>query len=328
MNSLTVIIPTFRRHRSLQRTLESLLRAERSGIDLEIIVVDNAVDEPTRSVVEGFSNRLPLRYLTEEKPAKSNALNRAIRWADLKELVAVIDDDITVDPGWFQGVIAISNRWPEAGFYTGRTLVAFPQEDVPSWARKKTLLWGWAFSALDYGDEEGCFHPHQWAVGGHFWFRTEVLPDGYDFAEYDDPAGEPVFMLRLQQLGYGGVYASDAVAWHHIQPELLELESLRKRAYRIGRFLVSSRVIALGDATAKIRRLRKHPLAGYVFCGLAAAASRILYFACRMVSFRDDMLLKSYELLLRVGAYDQYLAYLSDALLRKSGPLGRRDHAN
>jgi glycosyltransferase involved in cell wall biosynthesis len=120
---ITVILCTYNRCESLKRALDSaaaLVLPE--YISWEIVVVDNNSTDHTRRVVEECCSRYPerLRYVFEPCPGKSNALNTGIREAR-GEIVAFVDDDVTVEPKWLQNLTAAlhNGAWAGAG---GRTL--------------------------------------------------------------------------------------------------------------------------------------------------------------------------------------------------------------
>ena len=74
--SITVLIPTYNKAK-VRETLEALTRVERTGIDCSIVIIDNNCTDNTAEVVKEYQTRLPVCYLSEPRPGKSCALNRA-----------------------------------------------------------------------------------------------------------------------------------------------------------------------------------------------------------------------------------------------------------
>ena len=74
---LSVLIATRDRAGSLARTLDSLVAQEISGLDWELLVVDNGSSDETPAVLARFAKTLPLFALAELRPGKNRALNRA-----------------------------------------------------------------------------------------------------------------------------------------------------------------------------------------------------------------------------------------------------------
>jgi glucosyl-dolichyl phosphate glucuronosyltransferase len=131
--TITVILCTYNRCQSLSKALESVAASEMPGSAVwEVLVVDNNSHDQTRAVVEDFSRRQPgrFRYLFESKPGKSHALNAGIREAH-GDILAFIDDDVTVERNWLGSLTAPldGNAWAGTG---GRIL---PEKDFspPAW---------------------------------------------------------------------------------------------------------------------------------------------------------------------------------------------------
>src|SRR5262249_25049976 len=131
--NITVILCTYNRCESLERTLQSIARSSMpSSATWEILVVDNKSTDATRAVVERFCQSHPLhfRYLYEPKPGKSNALNAGIREAQ-GDVFAFLDDDVVVEANWLQNLTTPlqSGEWAGAG---GRIV---PDQDFkpPRW---------------------------------------------------------------------------------------------------------------------------------------------------------------------------------------------------
>ncbi|HEX9960470.1 MAG TPA: glycosyltransferase, partial [Pyrinomonadaceae bacterium] len=83
---LNVIIPTYNRAASLEKTLLSLAKAELPR-DFEVVVTvvnNNSTDETAQAVeaMRGAFTDKKLEYLFEEKQGRSCALNTGIKKAD------------------------------------------------------------------------------------------------------------------------------------------------------------------------------------------------------------------------------------------------------
>ncbi|MFQ5668776.1 MAG: glycosyltransferase family 2 protein [Candidatus Binatia bacterium] len=93
--TICVVIPTRNRPDTLAACLGSL-QALRQKPE-EIVVVDNAPQSPaTRRVVEDFQT---VRYVAESRPGSSAARNTGVHHSS-GNIVAFLDDDETVHPGW------------------------------------------------------------------------------------------------------------------------------------------------------------------------------------------------------------------------------------
>src|SRR5580658_9941527 len=103
---ITVVICTYNRSDSLAAALNTLAGSilPRS-VEWEVLVVDNNSSDRTHEVVEALSHLHPgrFRYLFEPRPGKSYALNAGIGQAR-GDIVAFMDDDVSVDPAWLRNL--------------------------------------------------------------------------------------------------------------------------------------------------------------------------------------------------------------------------------
>lgn len=121
--NIVVIICTFNREKCLPTALRSVAVSQLPpAIKWEVLVVDNNSNDDTRKIVGDFITRYPgrFRYLFEAQPGKSYALNSGIRSARA-DLLAFMDDDVTVHEHWLQSLTAElhSGEWAGSG---GRVL--------------------------------------------------------------------------------------------------------------------------------------------------------------------------------------------------------------
>jgi len=117
--SITVVLCTYNRHQSLHTALNSVAASVLpESVEWEVLVVDNNSTDQTRKVAQEFCNRHPgrFRYLFEAQPGKSYALNSGIREAR-GNILAFMDDDVTVHPNWLHNLTAALSKdeWAGAG---------------------------------------------------------------------------------------------------------------------------------------------------------------------------------------------------------------------
>ena len=89
-----------------------------SGVNWEVLVVDNNCTDETHEVVKSCEKSLPIRELFEARPGKSNALNKAIRGVK-GAYILWTDDDTRVDGGWVAAYCRAFERWPGAAVFGG-----------------------------------------------------------------------------------------------------------------------------------------------------------------------------------------------------------------
>ena len=131
--TITIILCTYNRCKSLARTLDSVVALTLSpSVEWEVVVVDNNSSDRTQEVVAEFarSNEKLFRYIFEPRQGKSFALNTGIRAAQ-GEILAFLDDDVTVESHWLEQLTAslIAGEWAGTG---GRILLDRPFS-APSW---------------------------------------------------------------------------------------------------------------------------------------------------------------------------------------------------
>ncbi|MGA8151708.1 MAG: glycosyltransferase [Terriglobales bacterium] len=124
---VSVILCTYNRAESLLKALGSLAEsAMPESVDWDVLVVDNNSSDQTREIVKDFCRRHPGRFLYtfESQQGLSRARNTGIREAS-GDVVAFVDDDVTVEPTWLRNLTARlhNGKWVGAG---GRVL--------PKWA--------------------------------------------------------------------------------------------------------------------------------------------------------------------------------------------------
>ena len=102
--AISVVIPTRNRPQWLRKCLDALLPLLRD--EDEVIVVDSA---STTAETADVAREAGVRLVTAARPGSSLARN--LGWqAATYELIAFVDDDVTVLPGWPEAVVAALDR--------------------------------------------------------------------------------------------------------------------------------------------------------------------------------------------------------------------------
>ncbi len=228
----TVIIVTYNRCQSLAKTLESVAGSLLpKSVEWEVLVVDNNSTDQTRQIVEDFrvSHSGRFRYLREPNPGKSYGLNAGIV-ASRGDILAFIDDDVTVESTWLQNLTAVllSGEWAGAG---GRILLD-RNFAPPSWlALDGPWNMGGMLAGFDLGDKPGELHEapygtnmafHKRLFEKHGLFRTDLGPSPN--REIPRPNEDTEFGRRLLAAGERLYYAPSAVVHHPVPQERLKRE--------------------------------------------------------------------------------------------------------
>jgi glycosyltransferase involved in cell wall biosynthesis len=239
--TLTVAICTKDRPENVVRCLEHLLNVETPNHVLlqktlenpsgfEILVVDNAPsDEQTRELVATFAG---VRYVREPKAGLDFARNRALQEAT-SEIIAYLDDDVTVDRQWLNGLIEAWAENPDAAAFTGLVL-PYELDTEAQILFEKRGGFGRGFEKIRYGQVlpgnplypcgAGIF-----GAGCNMAFRREVLLKVGGFDEALDTGGplpgggDLDIFYRVIQAGYPLVYEPKYLVFHQHRRELAEL---------------------------------------------------------------------------------------------------------
>jgi len=224
---VTIILCTYNRCQSLAKALESASALRLPEQDnWEILVVDNNSTDKTREVVENFCRQFPgrFRYLFEPRQGKSHALNTGIREARA-DVLAFMDDDVTVEPSWLEHLTASlhDGYWAGAG---GRIL---PQKSFspPSWLSLAERYALGPLALFDPGPEameltEAPFGANMAFRRGvfdkHGGFRVDLGPrPGSEIRSEDSE-----FAYRVMMAGEHLRYERSAVVYHEIPESRLQ----------------------------------------------------------------------------------------------------------
>ena len=238
---VSVIIATRNRADLLAETLGHLARQNVDDLRWEVIIVDNGSTDGTPAVLEKAQGSLPLVAVSEPRPGKNRAMNRALEVAR-GALLIFSDDDVIPGPGWVREMAGAADRWPAHGILGGPVLLAFPT-GTPEWL-KDCAFRGANLPQFVQPQGEG---PLPYAPFGPNYAVRRALLAGVRFDEGIGPTAgtsyamgsetELLFRLMKHQ-GVGAIYVPDAAIEHVVLPAQLETASLLRRSFRSGRSAV------------------------------------------------------------------------------------------
>jgi glucosyl-dolichyl phosphate glucuronosyltransferase len=240
MRTQAIVIPTYNRARSLERTLNSLA-VQDVPVRPEIIVVDNNSTDDTAHVVAAHPNVL---YIKEPRQGLSFARNTGIdaaRHLAPDDVVAFVDDDVEPTPGWSAALRRAFGQHPDASCIGGRVLPLRPERfprwlTTDHWAPLALQDHGAAPLVFDAADQRGL-------VGANFAFRRRV----FDEVGLFSPAVQRVkdgigstedheFLRRLYAAGHRAVYVPDVVVTTDVPAERMTFGYHRRWHRGHGRF--------------------------------------------------------------------------------------------
>ncbi|WP_348766651.1 glycosyltransferase family 2 protein [uncultured Salinisphaera sp.] len=239
--SVTVVVASHNRAHSLAATLECLGQQRLDHARWRVIAVDNASSDDTQDVLTRFvaDGRFELLALSEPKPGKPRALNRALEQID-DGLVVFIDDDVNLGPDWLQSYIEAAGRWPDHAIFGGPIIPVFPV-DAPAWVQderyvRQSPMFAYYEPRQDEGLTTGV------PLGPNMMIRRSAIAE-HRFDERLGPGGthglmgdETEFERRLTRMGHHPyVFVPGARAEHRVRHEQLSVEAVWSRAYLWGR---------------------------------------------------------------------------------------------
>lgn len=231
--ALTVAICTKDRPENVARCLESLLKLqnlENSPPRFEILIVDNA---PTDERTKELAATLPtVRYVREPRAGLDFARNRALQEAT-GEIIAYLDDDVTVDWKWLAGLMEVWAENPDAAAFTGLVLPYELQTEAQILFEQRGGFRR-GFEKIRYGSVlpgnplypcgSGIF-----GAGCNMAFRREVLLKLGGFDEALDTGrllpggGDLDIFYRVIRAGYPLVYEPQYLVFHQHRRDLAGL---------------------------------------------------------------------------------------------------------
>jgi GT2 family glycosyltransferase len=214
MPRVSAVVLNYNGRELLQVILPSL--AAQAYRDFEIVVVDNGSSDDSESYLQEDWPQVRVVSTGPVNIGVSAALNVAIG-AATGEFVALLNNDIELDPGWMGELVAALERHPEAGTAVGKLLNFYRRGELDG--AGDVFSWGGEVRRRGYGEpDRGQYEQPQaifGACGGAALYRGSALAavgpiDEALYAYYEDAD----WSFRAQLRGYRCRYVPAAVAYH------------------------------------------------------------------------------------------------------------------
>lgn len=235
---LTVLIATHNRANTLTRVLDSFCLITPPPGGWGVVVVDNASNDRSREILESYTNRLPLRVISEPRRGKNRALNTGLEFVE-GDLVVFTDDDVIPERDWLIKLRRAADEQPRYSMFGGRIEAIWPYEPAEWIFRLVPLDSTYTVTPADLEDGP-CSPSLIW--GPNMAVRRSIFDAGHRFDESIGPqpgqyrmGGETEFTIRLSNLGYSAWHCRASRVGHIIRPEQMDPKWIIKRAYRAGR---------------------------------------------------------------------------------------------
>lgn len=208
---VSAIIPTWKRSDLLRKCLESLW--QQSFTDFEIIIVSNGAGDWAVALAEEFGCRL---VSFAENRGFAAAINAGIA-ASRAPFVALLNDDVELDPGWLEKLKALLENRHDISFCCGKMYrtdrrVIDNTGDALSMGGGSWRLGHGRSDAAEFDFPKSLFAVSFTAT----LFRRAVFEKlgGLD-EEFISYLEDMDFSLRLRRAGLRGLYWPQAVACHY-----------------------------------------------------------------------------------------------------------------
>jgi len=266
---ISVVICTHNRATSLKRTLLSVSGLIFPTHEYEVIVVDNASTDETKTIVTSL-NIQNLKYIYEPTLGLSKARNTG--WLDAHgTYIAFLDDDTTVSEMWLKNLIEGFQTSDVKHLCVGGQIAPVPSLKKPDWLHENLLF---CLGFLDRGNNiiiqnDTSFFLH----GCNMSFKRTTLEHFGGFSEKmgrygkNLMSGEDILLQKLIVTEGGSLcYHPEAAVIHYISPERLTRKWFIKRMYWEG--VSSVRIEKVTGNTIKTiyeLRLLFHQVANRIF---------------------------------------------------------------
>jgi GT2 family glycosyltransferase len=234
---ITAALCTYNRADLLAGAIESLCKQTLSPKDYEILVVDNASTDSTRTLVEilrpGYDEH-EIRYIYEPTSGTGYARNLAARQARA-DYIAYIDDDAQADPEWLRQALNIIHEYNRPACLGG-PIYPFFTSSKPKWFLDQ-------YETRSLGNSIKLVRPMMAFSGSNMIWRKDVLmsiggfgedlgPTGNDFAIGEDSAA--FRKLWRQDASSVVVYSPDLRVYHWVPETKMRVAYHFKRAFLSG----------------------------------------------------------------------------------------------
>jgi cellulose synthase/poly-beta-1,6-N-acetylglucosamine synthase-like glycosyltransferase len=237
--ALSVMVTTRNRALSLARLLNGLAEQVQTPL-FEVVVGDNGSTDDTAEIVEGFTNRMLIRYVRVERPGKGRALNAALALAR-GALIVLTDDDVLPRQDWLSSMYRASLEHPECNIFGGRIEVNI--EAVPNWVRRSFNLMGLLTSAHDKAENEVRYGYGEYPFGPNMAIRRHLIANiEAPYPEHMGPGtGLPIgdeshfFMQFSPPEASDRLFVPSACVLHEVEVDNVAFKFAVKRCFLAGR---------------------------------------------------------------------------------------------
>ncbi|MDB4802318.1 glycosyltransferase family 2 protein [bacterium] len=239
--NISVAICTWNRANMLDQTLQQMQKLNvASGLEWEILVVNNNCTDNTDDIIDKHKTKLPIRRIIETKKGISNARNAALEVTN-SEWLLFTDDDVLVSPDWLSSYSeAIRTCSANIAFMGGDIVPWFPHTPDPDLVAAIPTV-GNGFCGRTVSEKRLIELGEKLPLGANFAVKCNLL-EGLKFnpnlglVENQRTVGEEITLMQeLLNLGFLGLWVENAIVKHYVDPKRLTLRSMCQHLFDLGR---------------------------------------------------------------------------------------------
>ena len=234
---VSIIIVNWNRKKDTLECLSALAKSTLSGIEAQIIVIDNASTDGSVEAIKAFDiKNFDLKLIKNQrnlgfaKPNNQGILAAQVWGADF---ILLVNNDLLVSPDLIEKLVSTAKQYPRAGAISPKIYFSKGFEFHKDRYKKTEagkVIW-YAGGDIDWDNVIGSNHgvddvdegqyektiETDFATGACMFLRTEVLKQAGLFDErYFMYLEDGDISLRLKKKGWGVLYSPKAHAWHKV----------------------------------------------------------------------------------------------------------------
>lgn len=216
-------IVTYNSARYIRQCLESVL--QQGKLAAEVVVIDNASSDATRTILREFENRARIVY-NSQNTGFAAAQNQAIQLTGA-DWILTLNPDVRLTLSFLPHLLAVADCDPAVGTLCGKLLVMNEDGQLPSQPMFDStgIYFTPSLRHLDRGSrtpDEGQYDRIEYvfgATGAAALYRRAMIDDISVFGEFFDSdffayREDADVAWRAQLLGWKCLYVPSAVAYH------------------------------------------------------------------------------------------------------------------
>jgi hypothetical protein len=256
LSGVTFLIPVYNGARWLDDVLAAI-RAQGAGISFEIVAVDDGSTDGSRALLVRHAAAGDLRIIDGPRRGAAAALNAGLRVAT-HPLIAQVDQDVVIEPGWLAKLIAALDA---PGIAAAQGHYVAPRR-AGLWSRVMALDLRQRYSAL-----RGNHTDH--VCTGNSVYRASALEQVGGFDESLGYGYDNDISYRLTKAGFRLAHVAGATSTHHWRERAIDY-ARQQYGQGYGRLdlVAKHRHRVAGDTVSRLSMMLHAPLAAV---GVAAA---------------------------------------------------------